>query len=242
MKVLIADDEPLARERLGRLLKDCPGWEICAEVGDGQSAWQALEAHQPDVLLLDIRMPGMDGMELSRRLLSLSRPPAVIFCTAHAEHALQAFQTVATAYLLKPVNRQKLRAALDKVQLTTRAQADPAAVAGPQLELRRGASRWRVPLGRVYLLQATDKLTTVYHSEGSDYLNESLNQLEQQYPHLLRVHRQALVNPDHVQALRPCGRGRYALELRADLPPVAVSRRLLAQVRRRLATSIQPTG
>lgn len=240
MKVLLVDDEPLARQRLRRLLSDCPGWEVCAEAGDGQSAWEALESHQPDVLLLDIRMPGMDGVELSRRLLNLPTPPAVIFCTAHAEHALQAFQTVATAYLLKPVNKHKLRAALDKVQLTTRAQPIRAPAPGPQLELRRGMQQWRVPLQRVYLLQAEDKLTMVYHSEGSDHLSASLNQLEQQYPQLLRVHRQTLVNPDHVQALLPCGRGRYQIQLAVDLPPVAVSRRLLAQVRRRLAQSASP--
>lgn len=230
MKVLIADDEPLARERLKRLLADVPGWKVVAEAGDGEQAWSLCAEHLPDLLILDIRMPGLDGLQLARKVESLRPPPAIIFSTAYAEHALHAFQTLATAYLLKPVTRDKLRAALDKVKSTNRAHGVQTE-SGPEITVRRGEVLHRIPLGRVLFLRADQKLTEVHHLEGVDLVDTSLSQLEEQYPLLLRIHRNTLVNPEHVESIDAAT---HALRLRHHDTPLAISRRLYSGVRHRL--------
>ncbi len=230
MNVLIADDEPLARERLKRLLADVPGWNVVAEAGDGEQAWSLCAEHLPDLLILDIRMPGLDGLQLAHKVESLRPPPAIIFSTAYAEHALHAFQTLATAYLLKPVTRDKLRAALDKVKSTNRAQGTQVD-AGPEISVRRGETLHRIPLGRVLFLRADQKLTEVHHLEGVDLVDTSLAQLEEQYPRLLRIHRNTLVNPGHVDSVDA---NAHTLRLRHHEKPLAISRRLFSAVRSRV--------
>lgn len=233
MKVLLADDEALARDRMRRLFAEIPGWTIVAEAGDGDEAWQLCQQHQPDLLILDIRMPGMDGLQLAAKVGTLTPPPAIIFSTAHAEHALHAFQTVATAYLLKPVTRSKLRAALDKVRAQTRAQ-QPETDAGPSVLVKRGESTLRVPLSRVLFVRAQNKLSEVHHLEGVDWVDASLNQLEDRYPTLLRIHRNTLVNPAQVAAVEAGNQG-HQLRMRAEnAPRLAISRRLFSTVRQQL--------
>lgn len=231
MNVLIADDEPLARERLKRLLADIPGWEVVGEAGDGDSAWTQCAERLPDLLILDIRMPGLDGLQLAHKVERLQPPPAIIFSTAYTEHALHAFQTVATAYLLKPVTRAKLRAALDKVKSLTRAQGAEAET-GPEITVRRGDLLRRIPLSRVLSLCAENKMTVIRHLEGEDLTETSLAQLEAQFPQLLRVHRKSLVNPEYVEALDPV---RHEVRLRHVADPLPVSRRLFTAVRERLS-------
>lgn len=231
MKVLIADDEPLARDRLKRLLADVPGWEVVAEAGDGDGAWSLCQELLPDLLILDIRMPGLDGLQLAHKVESLRPPPAIIFSTAYAEHALHAFQTVATAYLLKPVTRDKLRAALEKVKGTTRAQSADVST-GPEITVRRGESAHRIPLQRVLFLRADHKLTEVHHLEGMDLIETSLAQMEEQIPQLLRIHRNTLVNPDFVEAVDAAA---HELRMRHLSTPLSISRRLFAGVRARFA-------
>ena len=126
MRVVIVDDEPLARERLRRLLEEFPGYEIVGEAGDGEAALEVVENEQPELVFLDIRMGGMDGLQVARRLADQELPPAVIFTTAYAEHALSAFDAAAAAYLLKPVRKEKLREALQRVRRPSRAQQAPA--------------------------------------------------------------------------------------------------------------------
>lgn len=233
MKVLLADDEPLARERLRRLFADMPGWSIVAEAADGDSAWDLCQEYQPDLLILDIRMPGLDGLQLANKVGQLTPPPAIIFSTAYAEHALHAFQTVATAYLLKPVTRAKLRTALEKVRAQTRAQ-QPEVDSGPHILVKRGETALRVPLSRVLFIRAEQKLSEVHHFDGVDWVDSSLSQLETRFPQLLRIHRNTLVNPVQVAALETTGTG-HQLRLRHEnAPSLAVSRRLYPAVRQRL--------
>ena len=141
MRVLIVDDEPPARARLAALLAELPGFDVVGEAGDGQSAVEAAMAHDPDIVLLDIRMPGMDGIEAARHLAGLPQPPAVIFTTAYDRYALEAFETQAVGYLLKPVRQQRLTEALEKAGRLTRAQL--AALSGAQPEARRHISARR---------------------------------------------------------------------------------------------------
>ena len=108
MRILIVDDETLARDRLRRMIKTDGQHEVVADVASGQEAIKQCEKLRPDVCLLDIRMPGMDGIETAQHFLTLEEPPAVIFCTAYEEHAIQAFELQAVGYLLKPVRRVDL--------------------------------------------------------------------------------------------------------------------------------------
>lgn len=234
MKVLIADDEPLARQRLRRLLEECAGWTVCAEAVDGDQAWALCQSEQPDLLILDIRMPGLDGLQLAHKVEQLSPPPAIIFSTAYAEHALHAFQTPATAYLLKPVNRAKLQAALAKVQALNRAQA-PAneADTAAHLLVRRSGQLRRLPLSSVIYVQAEQKLSSVHHQDGVDLVEDSLAQLEARFPELLRVHRNTLVHLPFVMALNRQPDG-YNVDLRGGIR-LPVSRRLVTSVREALA-------
>ena len=111
MRCLVVDDESLARERLARLLAELPGCELCGEAGSGAEALRQAERLQPDLVLLDIRMPGMDGLEAARYLAGFDRPPAVVFTTAYGDHALEAFDAHAIDYLLKPIHPERLRQA-----------------------------------------------------------------------------------------------------------------------------------
>ena len=123
MRVLVVDDEMPARERLRRMLDTMDGCSVCGEAADGEEALRQCARLQPDVLLMDIRMPSMDGLEAARHLLALERPPAVIFTTAYSEHALAAFETHAVDYLLKPVRHERLAQALMNTRRLTRVQA-----------------------------------------------------------------------------------------------------------------------
>ncbi|MEP1593235.1 MAG: response regulator, partial [Halieaceae bacterium] len=122
MKVLIVDDEPLARDRLGRLLAAVQPDAECFFAGNGEEALEQVAFTEPDLLLLDIRMPGMDGIEVATRLEALANPPAVIFCTAYDEYALEALQHHAVAYLLKPVREAELARALSGATRVNRVQ------------------------------------------------------------------------------------------------------------------------
>src|SRR5579885_3290312 len=114
MRVLIVDDEPLARERLAALLQECGEVTVVGEAGDGRAAVEAVERLRPDVVLLDVRMPVMDGLEAARHLARFDTPPAIVFCTAYDEHALAAFEATAIDYLVKPVRAERLKTALER--------------------------------------------------------------------------------------------------------------------------------
>ena len=119
MRVLIADDEPLARDRLRAMLGEIPGVEVVAEAGDGHAALHACAEHHPDMILLDISMPGIDGLETARHLAEFDPRPVVVFCTAYDQHALSAFDAQAVDYLVKPVRPERLAAALERVRTFT---------------------------------------------------------------------------------------------------------------------------
>ena len=123
MKVLIVDDEAPARARLRAMLKDIDGYSDCGDAANGAEALLLTEQTEPDILLMDIRMPGMDGLEAAQHLQSLEQPPAIIFTTAYNAFALQAFEAHAVDYLLKPVRQERLVEALQHAQRLTRVQA-----------------------------------------------------------------------------------------------------------------------
>ncbi|HZX69749.1 MAG TPA: response regulator transcription factor, partial [Rhodanobacter sp.] len=178
MRVLIVDDEPLARTRMAALLGECDDVEIAGSVGDGENALATLDQWQPDVLLLDINMPGLDGTTVAKRLAGRLRPQ-VIFCTAYEEHALKAFELGAVDYLLKPVRLDRLRAALQRAQ---RRLADTPHEPTAYLHGRLRGEEVRIALDDVICLLAEEKYVVVQHRRGELLIEESLRQLEESYP------------------------------------------------------------
>jgi two-component system response regulator AlgR len=239
VKVLVVDDEPLARARLRRMLEGGDASVEVREAGNGMDAIAENAAFEPDVVLLDIRMPGMDGIEAARHMAAAAHPPAVVFCTAYEEYAVRAFEARAVGYLLKPVQRERLEAALASARVTTRLQLQ--ALAGAAREQRRflssrGPSGTRlVEVAEVRLLVADHKYVSALHPGGSLLLDDSLRELEQEFPdRFLRIHRNALAALAHVEGLQRTPGGETVLLLRGiDERPV-VSRRHLGGVRERI--------
>lgn len=175
MNVLIVDDEPLARERLSRMVGELEGCRVlqpCAS--NGEEALALIDSLKPDVVLLDIRMPGLDGLQVAAKLCEREAPPAVIFCTAHDEFALEAFQVSAVGYLVKPVRPESLAAALKKAERPNRVQL--AALTRPALDHAGGprshiSARTRkgielIPLEHVIFFIADHKYVTLRHEGG----------------------------------------------------------------------------
>ena len=238
MKVVIADDEPLARERLRGLLRETAGVEVVAEAGDGQQALHACAEHAPDLVLLDIAMPGIDGLEAARHLAAFEPRPAVVFCTAYDAHALSAFEAEAIDYLVKPVRAERLAAALERVRTFAagreRAGRDEAAQRSHLCARLRGSLRL-IPLEDVHYLLAEEKYVVVHHARGEDLIEESLKSLEDEFgDRFVRIHRNCLVARHEITGLRRCPDGHTQAVLRHGAHPLEVSRRCVAHLRETL--------
>lgn len=238
MRVLVVDDEAPARDRLRALLAEIGGHEVVGEAGDGRRALAAIAECSPEVVLLDIRMPGMDGLEAARHLARVPDAPAVIFATAHDEHAMEAFDAQAVAYLLKPVRREKLAAALERAARLTRRQAG-ALEALPQSRTHV-AARVRdtlklIRIEDVICFIAEQKYTTVRHTGGDDLIEDSLRNLEQEFgPRFTRIHRNTLVATSRLRALERDGSGQYRAVVEGLAETLDVSRRMASELRERL--------
>ena len=233
MDVLIVDDEPLARQRLARMLDKLDGYDLVAEAENGEAALAAICKFDPDIVLLDVRMPGEDGLSVARRIGALDDPPAVIFCTAFDLYALDAFGTEAVGYLLKPVKAEQLLEALTKAQRLNKVQR--AAFSQNQTptgnlrshisaKTRRGVEL--IPLDDVRYFIADHKYVTVYHGHGEHLLDETLKELEEEFSQrFLRIHRNALVSVKHIEAIERTMQGQYQVRLsNTEMRPI-VSRR-----------------
>lgn len=233
-RILIADDEPLARDRLRRLVEGLPGYSVCGEAADGDRTLHAVAELEPDIVLLDIRMPGADGMDVAAHLSQLERPPAVIFCTAYDHYALQAFEVSASAYLMKPVRKDALATALQRAAKTNRLQQPPASTAPAAVELAVRTYRGTelIDLTSLIYCQADQKYVTLHHLQGDVLCDYTLKELEQHYgDHLLRVHRNTLVGTRFIQALHRNASGQAILVLRDGLGELPVSRRHASELR-----------
>ena len=243
LKVLIVDDELLARSRLRTLLGDChhPSSAVVAEAANATQALEWLQRGPVDVVLLDIHMPGADGLTLASTLRTLPKPPAVVFVTAHAEHAVQAFELEATDYLTKPVRLERLQKALQKVERLTQATRglEPDLPEEALVIQERGRTV-RVPLQQVLYLKAELKYITVRTASKSYILEGALSELELKYPaQFMRIHRNALIARHAVRALEKHhdqeeGDG-WAVRLDGVAELLGVSRRQLAAVRELIA-------
>jgi two-component system response regulator AlgR len=242
LKVLIVDDEALARSRLRTLLGDCndPRAEVVGEAGNAVQAMEQIQRGPCDLLLLDIHMPGVDGMALAENLRTMASPPMVVFVTAHAEHAVHAFELEAVDYLTKPVRLERLQQALQKVQRlqASSEQTESGGGAESLLIQERGRSE-RVALSEVIYLKAELKYITVRTAEKEHIYDGALSDLEQKYAHLfVRVHRNALVARRCVRAVEkhndPVEGEGWTVRLDGCDERLAVSRRQLAAVRESL--------
>ncbi|MEJ7687443.1 MAG: LytTR family DNA-binding domain-containing protein [Variovorax sp.] len=244
LRTLIVDDEALARSRLRTLLADChsPAAEVIAEAAHGEGARQLMAATRFDLVLLDIHMPGMDGIELARSMGASPDAPAIVFVTAHAAHAVTAFELEAIDYLTKPVRAERLQQALQKAEryLKERRGAAPAADAPQDVLLIQDRGRTeRVPIAEVLYLKSEFKYLTVRTAARSHIYDGSLAEFEDRFAaRFVRVHRNALVARAAIRALEKYDDGEdaegWALRLDGIPEPVVVSRRQLPAVREAL--------
>jgi len=240
LRTLIVDDEALARSRLRTLLAECqaPAAMVAAEAAQGAEALQQLAQASFDLVLLDVHMPGIDGVALARTLHGRPDAPAVVFVTAHAAHAVTAFELDAVDYLTKPVRAQRLQQALHKAEryLKERRAPPPDAPSQEVLVIQDRGRTERVPLADVLYLKSEFKYLTVRTAARSHILDGALADFEERYPQrFVRVHRNALVARAAIRALERSDDGEdgegWALRLNGVPEPVAVSRRQLSAVR-----------
>jgi len=245
MRVLVVDDEQPARERLKQLLESEAGYECVGEAANGADAIQLVARLHPDIVLLDIRMPGLDGIETARHLHTAENPPAVVFTTAYDEYAIDAFDARAVGYVLKPVRRSRLVTALEQA-----ARLAPAAIASVAAEARLPVARQHVcarahgelrliPIGEIACFRADQKYVTVDHENGQDLIDESLKALAEEFSEaFVRIHRSALVAVKVIARIERMEDGKSCVVLRdnsqVDDKELIISRRHLAEVRRRL--------
>ena len=237
LKVLIVDDEPPARERLRALLAELGEAEVIGEAATAAEALSHTHDLAPDVVLLDVRMPGMSGLEAARHLNVLDEPPAVIFTTAYDQYAVEAFEAHAVGYLLKPVRKEQLAAALARAGRLTRAQLQRLAAAGSRrshIAARRRDGLRLIPVEEVQYFLADQKYTTVRHLGGEDLIEDSLRLLESEFGAVfVRIHRNALIGVKYLERIERSAEGQYFVRLRGCEAPLQVSRRMAGELRER---------
>ena len=242
--VLIVDDEPPARMRLKAMVNALDDYQVIAEAENGQQAMEMNTRLAPDIVLLDIRMPEMDGLAAAAQLSEQDQPPAVIFCTAYDEHALAAFDAQVVGYLLKPVSRLQLANNLAKAQAVNRSQLANLVPESAQkslmqkcLSVRTRSGHELLAVNEIRALVADKKYVSAYTHNREVLLDLSLKELEQRFAkQFLRVHRNALVAIRYIRGLEKCEdtTGQSVIRLEgSDITPV-VSRRHLPELRRLL--------
>lgn len=242
MRVVIADDEPLARERIESLLAGRAGVEVVGTAGDGRSAVEAVRTHRPDLLFLDVQMPELDGFGVLREL-GAEAPPAVVFCTAYDQFALRAFEVHALDYLLKPFDEERFTAALGRAraQLAQRgagedlnarlaallAAARPAAAEAKadRLAVKTDGRVLLVKFADIDWVEAADNYVNLHVGRDSHLMRETMNSLEQRLDpeRFVRISRSTIVNLDRIRELQPMFHGDYSVILR-DGTKLALSR------------------
>jgi two-component system LytT family response regulator len=244
MRVLIVDDERLARKELRRLLKAHPGAEVVGEAANADEARAFLAEHRPDIVFLDVQMPGENGFEL---LESLETVPHVIFCTAYDEYALRAFDVNALDYLLKPVDPARLASAIQRAESQPSGAApgdeseEPAPRTGPlhpdeRVFVREGDRCWFVPVRSVRLLESEGNYTRLHFDEHRPAVFRSLNAMEERLSPetFFRANRAQVINLDFIEKIEPWFSGSYVVTLRGG-ERIELSRRQSQTFRARMS-------
>ncbi len=242
MDILICDDEPLAVERLSRLVTQL-GHQVIATAQHGVEVLDLVQRFEPDVVLLDIQMPEMDGLTCAQHLAHFNPMPAIVFCTAYDEHALQAIQSQAQGYLLKPIAKQELETVLDNVTKLTQAQLTnleqkelmEEKVQRQQIAAKTYRGLELIPVENIYYFLADQKYVTVRHKGGNVLIDETLKDLETEFAdRFIRIHRNALISLDYLDGLDMVASGQYQARCRELDERLAVSRRHLPLLRERM--------
>jgi len=241
MNILIVDDEPLARQRLVGLVQGLNGHEACANASNGKDALRLAQELRPDVVLLDIRMPGMDGIETAHHMNRLSKPPAIVFTTAFSEHALSAFETHAVDYLLKPIKQDRLHEALEAAARLTKPQLEQLKYIDEQPKVRthicvktRGNLEL-VPIETIRYFLADHKYVTLRTDDHECLIEESLKSLEGEFSHLFtRIHRNALIADQYMTGLEKNTDGHCVITIEGLEERLEISRRHLPHVRKKI--------
>ncbi|MFW2097891.1 LytR/AlgR family response regulator transcription factor [Acinetobacter sp. ULE_I057] len=242
MDILICDDEPLAVDRLSRLVSQL-GHQVIATAQHGKQALEMVQQFEPDVVLLDIQMPEMDGLSCAQHLAHFNPMPAIVFCTAFDEHALQAIQSQAQGYLLKPIAKDELETVLEGVTKLTQAQLTnlekkelmDEKVQRQQIAAKTYRGLELIPVENIYYFLADQKYVTVRHKNGSVLIDETLKDLETEFANLfIRIHRNALISLDYLDGLEMVSSGQYQARCRELEERLAVSRRHLPLLRERM--------
>ena len=242
MKILIADDEPLARERLKSLCDELADFNVVGEAGHGKQVLELIPNCQPDIILLDIRMPGMDGLEAAQHISKLETPPAIIFTTAYDQYTLDAFDNHAVGYLLKPIKKDRLLNSLNAASKLSRAQLqsiqDEATVKNlpNYISARVKGNIQLVPIDTIRYFQADQKYVSVGFFENNTanevLIEDSLKSLEKILQNtFIRIHRNALIAECYITGLDKDKEGAHWLCLQNMEHKLEVSRRHLSAVR-----------
>jgi len=239
MKILVVDDESLARDRLVSMIKELDDYDVVGEAMNGKHAMEQVLALQPDILLLDIHMPVMNGLEVALHLAKQKTPPAIIFTTAYDEHALAAFEAQATAYLLKPIQEVQLKAALQKARQLQHGQIkaiqlqDQSTRSHISVKLRGDLQL--IPIASVKYFRADQKYIEMHHAGGTALIEESLKALEEEFSDsFIRVHRNALIAKNALTGIERDSLGRSYVVLSGCEERLDVSRRHVTSLRRLL--------
>ncbi|MGB1799579.1 MAG: LytR/AlgR family response regulator transcription factor [Gammaproteobacteria bacterium] len=240
MKVLIVDDELLARERLHDLTVELYPDVITLEASNGMEALEKINKHHPDIVLLDIRMPGMDGLEVANHILQLEeKKPAIVFTTAYQDHAISAFDANAVDYLLKPIRKERLNTAIERAavvsqtQLTSIHKEEKNASARTHLSAMVQGDLQLVPIENIYFFKADQKYVSAVWQGGELLLDESLASLEAEFSKdFMRIHRNALVAINHVDSLSKTSDGQHVIKISDMSVELAISRRHLSEVKK----------
>jgi len=240
MNILVVDDEPLARDRLISMLNDIEGdYHVVGEAANGTEAIDKTMALHPDTLLLDIHMPGMNGLEVALHLTKEKNPPAIIFTTAYDEHALAAFEAQAIAYLLKPIQEEQLITSLQKARQLQHGQLKEIQASDKNkrthISVKSRGDLQLIPIANVQYFRADQKYIEMHHSGGTALIEESLKTLEEEFAdNFIRVHRNALVAIDAVTGIERDSLGRCSVTLDGCEERLDVSRRHVTELRRLL--------
>ncbi len=238
MKILIVDDEALARERLHEFVNELYSDITITEASNGLQALKIINDDAPEIVLLDIRMPGMDGLEVARHTLQMESPPSIVFTTAYQEHAISAFDANAVDYLLKPIRRERLKIAIERASAVNYSKLT-ALTENKNIESKRThvstlvqGNLELIAVENIYYLKAEQKYVTAAWPGGEILLDESLVSLESEFPdNFIRIHRNALIAKKYIAGLKKTSDGLTLIQLK-DMPvELAVSRRHLATVK-----------
>jgi len=239
MNVLIVDDEQLARQRLKKLLSTNTVYQIIGEAITGEDALRKVQASQPDVILMDIQMPGMGGIEAANYINRLDKPPAIIFTTAYSEYALEAFETHAIDYLLKPIKQSRLEAALDAAKRINKAQlsglrGNETGKSRQKICVKSRGALELIPIEEIIYFKADQKYVTLRTAEQEYLIEESLKNLEDEFPQFLRIHRNALVSQDVLHGITKNNDGHACVSFAEIDDLLEISRRHLPDIRKRI--------